>query len=128
MYVPAETVYYELINNVKEVDISSYARGKKVFLVSPNTFGMSVSAIRHWLKDIQFNKQTKEIMKRLERIVIDGNKLAESFRKLGKHISDTHNAYDESEKRLSLMTDRVEHIVEFNETDETGKNKMDILK
>src|SRR3989344_6286783 len=59
MYVPAETVYYELINNVKDVDIPSYARGKKVFMVSPNTFAMSVSAIMHWFRDVQFSKQTK---------------------------------------------------------------------
>src|SRR3989344_9120331 len=37
MYVPAETVYYEVINNIKDVDIPSYARSKRVFLVSPNT-------------------------------------------------------------------------------------------
>ena len=49
MFVPAETVYYEIINNIKDVDIPAYARSKKVWLVSPNTFGLSVSAIRHWV-------------------------------------------------------------------------------
>ncbi|MEK7121537.1 MAG: DNA recombination protein RmuC, partial [Patescibacteria group bacterium] len=44
MYVPAETVYYEVINNIKDVDIPSYARSKRVFLVSPNTFALSISA------------------------------------------------------------------------------------
>ncbi|MFH1769679.1 MAG: DNA recombination protein RmuC [Parcubacteria group bacterium] len=117
MFIPAETVYYEIIHNIKEMDIPDYARKKKVFLVSPNTFGMSVSAIRHWLKDIQFSKQTKDIMKRLERIVIDSNKLADSFRKLGKHLSDTRSAYDDSEKRLELMTDRVQNVVETGEVE-----------
>src|SRR3990167_5791565 len=42
MFVPAETVYYEIINNIKDVDVSEYARKKKVMMVSPNTFALSV--------------------------------------------------------------------------------------
>ena len=121
MYVPAETVYYELINNIKDVDIPSYARGKKIFMVSPNTFGMSVSAIMHWFRDVQFSKQTKEIIQRLSRIATDGEKLGEGFRKLGKHISDSKSAYDDSEKRLSLMVDRVKNVVEMGSPDEAKK-------
>ncbi|MDP3792849.1 MAG: DNA recombination protein RmuC [bacterium] len=116
MYVPAETVYYELINNIKDVDIPSYARGKKIFMVSPNTFALSVSAIMHWFKDVQFSKQTKEVIQRLARISTDGEKLGENFRKLGKHISDSKSAYDDAEKRLVLMVDRVKNIVEIGET------------
>jgi len=135
MFIPAETVYYEIIHNIKDADIPSYARGKKIFLVSPNTFGMSVSAIRHWLKDIQFSKQTKEIIKRLEHISVDGGKLAENFRKLGKHISDTRSAYDDSEKRLALMVDRVQRVVEIDGgdiapdvIDQAGKEDPDLLE
>ena len=116
MYVPAETVYYEIINNIKDVDIPSYARQKKVFLVSPNTFALSISAIRHWVKDVEFSKQTKDIMKRLERISTDGGKLADDFARLGKHIENTKSAYDSSEKRLSLMVDRVKNVIEIGES------------
>ncbi|HWA64364.1 MAG TPA: DNA recombination protein RmuC [Candidatus Paceibacterota bacterium] len=115
MYVPAETVYYEIINNIKDVDIPSYARAKKVFLVSPNTFALSISAIRHWFKDVEFNKQTKDIMKRLERIAIDGSKLAEGFRKLGAHLANARSAYDDSEKRVGLLVDRVQNVIEMGE-------------
>jgi DNA recombination protein RmuC len=117
MYVPAETVYYELINNIKDVDIPAYARSKRVFLVSPNTFALSVSTIRHWVKDLQLSKQTKEIMKRLERIAIDGRKLSDDFRKLGKHIEDARGSYESSEKRLSLMVDRVQNVLETEQED-----------
>lgn len=121
MYVPAETVYYELINNIKDVDIPSYARSKKIFMVSPNTFGLSVSAIMHWFRDVQFSKQTKEIIQRLSRIATDGEKLGENFRKLGKHISDSKSAYDDAEKRLSLLVDRVQNVVEIGEKEKTGE-------
>ena len=125
MYVPAETVYYEIINNIKDVDIPNYARTKKVFLVSPNTFALSVSAIRHWVKDVEFSKQTKDIMKRLERIATDGGKLAEDFQRLGKHIVNTKSAYDDSEKRLSLMVDRVKTVIELGNDEDSTIKKID---
>lgn len=115
MYVPAETVYYEIVNNIKDVDLPAYALGKKVFLVSPNTFMLSVSAIGHWLKDVQLSKQTKEIMKRLERIALDGHKLSDDFRRLGKHLSDARGSYDDSEKRLGLMVERVQTVIAVGE-------------
>lgn len=125
MYIPAETVYYEIINNIKEADIPHYARGKRVFLCSPNTFGLSVSAIIQWTKDVQLTKQTKEIMKRLERIAIDAAKLGDDFRRLGKHLDDAHSSYEDSEKRLGLMVDRVENIIEIDH--ETISEKQDNL-
>ncbi|TSC91625.1 MAG: hypothetical protein CEN90_423 [Parcubacteria group bacterium Licking1014_17] len=115
MYVPAETVYYEIISNMKEIDITAYARSKRVILVSPNTFALSISAIRHWLRDIQVGSQTKEIIKRLERITIDGAKLAEDFRRLGKHLTDASGSYNDTEKRLGLMLDRTKNIIELGE-------------
>lgn len=118
MFVPAETVYYEIINNIKEVDVSEYARKKKVMLVSPNTFALSVSAIHHWYRDVQVNKQTQSIIKKLERVVADSAKLADDFRKLGNHLSSAKSSYDDSEKRLSLMVDRVKNVVEIGEAEQ----------
>ncbi len=125
MFIPAETVYYEIISNIKNDDIPKYGEKKRVWLVSPNTLGLSIAAIRHWLKDIQFSKQTKEIIKKLDTIGKDGNKLADTFRKLGKHISDTKSAYDDSEKRLTLMVDRVERIVETEGKDDEKNDQLE---
>ena len=125
MYIPAETVYYELINNIKDANIPGYAQSKKVWLVSPNTFGLSVAAIRHWVKDIQLTKQTKDIMKRLERIATDGRKLGDDFRKLGNHLDNARSSYEDSEKRLTLMVDRVQNVVEL---EEPGKIQNNLLE
>lgn len=118
MYVPAEAVYYEIINNMKGVDVPTYARSRKVGIMSPNTFYLTTAAIMHWFKNIEFNKQTRDIMKRLERIATDGKKLGEEFSKLGKHISNASSSYNDTEKRLSLMVDRVENVVQLGEKEE----------
>jgi DNA recombination protein RmuC len=121
MYIPAETVYYEVINNIKDVDVPAYARAKKILLVSPNTFFLSTSALYHWFRDVEINKQTAEIMKRLDRISIDGIKLADEFRLLGKHISNASSAYEGTEKRLDLMIDRVRNVVEIGKQEDPEK-------
>ena len=125
MYVPAEAVYYEVVHNVKDVDVSEYARKKKVILVSPNTFYVTLSAIHHWYRDVQITKQTKDIISRLARIKTDSEKLQDNFRRLGKHISDASSSYDDSEKRLTLLTDRVGNIVEMGspESPEDEENR-----
>lgn len=115
MYMPAETLYYEVIQNVKEADLSEYARGRKVILVSPNTFYLTVSAILHWFNDVQFSKQTRDIMKRLGRVVQDGDKLADDFRVLGKHLGNAQSAFDDTEKRLDLLVDRTKKVIEMGE-------------
>ncbi len=131
MYVPAETVYYEIINNIKDTDIASYARSKKVIMTSPNTFFLSVSAINHWFKDYQTSRQTKEIIKRLDMVAKDAVKLSDDFERLGKHLSNAHGSYESSEKRLNLMVDRVKNVLELEgdgtETPKIGQEKENLL-
>jgi len=121
MYVPAEAVYYEIINNVKGVDISSYARSRGIGIMSPNTFYLTTAAIMHWFKNIEFNKQTRDVMKRLEKISNDGKKLGEDFTRLGKHISNVSSSYNDTEKRLSMLVQKVDTVVEIGEKEEDKK-------
>jgi len=118
MYIPAEGVYYEIVNQIKEADVSAYARSKKIILVSPNTFYLTLSAIQHWFRDVQITKQTQEIIKRLAWISKDAEKLDFSFKRLGKHLSDAKSSYDDSEQRLELMVNRVQKVTGAEEETE----------
>ena len=82
MYMPAESIYYEVIQNLKDDDVSEYARKRKVYIVSPNTLYITLSAVIHWFKDIQLQRQTRDIMKRLEVVIKDAGTLARDFQKL----------------------------------------------
>lgn len=110
MYIPAEAIYYEIINHIKEVDLAEYAGKKRVILTSPNLLYLTLRTIEHWFKDVQVSRETQEILKRLARITKDAERLADDFRVLGRHLVNAHSAYDNSEKRLGLMVDRVAQI------------------
>lgn len=111
MYVPAESVFYEIVHHIKEVDVADYARRKKIILVSPNTLYLTLSAIQYWFRDVQITKQTQEIIKRLAKINQDATKLSDGFRRLGKHLSDAQGSFDDSEKRLDLMVNQVHRVI-----------------
>jgi len=115
MYMPAETLYYEVIQNIKDIDLAEYARARKVILVSPNTFFLTVSAVMHWFKDVQFSRQTQEVMKRLGRVVQDAGKLSEDFRLLGKHLANAQGAFDDTDKRLGLLVERTQKVIQMSE-------------
>lgn len=117
MYVPAEAVYYEIINNIgKETDLAEYAWSKKVVLTSPNTIYLSLRTIDHWVRDTQVSRQTQEILKRLDKVHQDAGRLTNDFRKLGSHLRNAVSSYDSSEKRLSLFSERVDRILENKQT------------
>ncbi len=115
MFIPAEAIFYEIMFNLREEDIASYARSKKVVLTSPNTIYLTLRTIIDWFRDTQISRQTKEILKKLSRIQTDANKLMNGFRKLGDHLRSASSAYEDSEKRLSLLDERVEKLIEIGE-------------
>ena len=117
IYIPAEAIYYEIINNIgKEVDVAAFAWSKKVILTSPNTIYLTLRTIEHWFRDTQISKQTQEILKKLGKVHQDAEKLMEDFRKLGSHLKNASSAYGDSEDRLKLLDEKVEKLVEIGET------------
>ncbi len=126
LYVPAEAVYYEIMFSMKDYDLVEYAQRKRIQLVSPNTLNLTLGVIEHWVRDITVNKETKEILKRLNTILQDGKKLSDSFTKLGKHISNVQSAYSDSGERLSLLTGRVEKVITIGTTKAEKNNDFEI--
>jgi len=116
MYIPAEAIYYEIINNIgKETDLSSFAWSRRIILTSPNTIYLTLRTIEHWFRDSQVSRKTQDILKRLGKINEDSRRLADDFRKLGGHLKNTVSAYESSEKRLDLFSQKVEKLIDIKE-------------
>jgi len=122
LYIPAEVVYYEIMFNMQDSGLWEYGQKKRVILTSPNTLYLTLQVVEHWVKDVTVAKETKEIIKRLNTVLQDGAKLSDSFTKLGKHISNVKSSYDDSGKRLELVTGRIEKIIAI---DTKGSKKTD---
>ena len=122
MYIPAEAIYYEIITNLdKESNISNFAWSKKIILTSPNTIYLVLKTIEHWFQDTQISKEAYAILKKLNKIKEDGEHLSEDFRKLGMHLSNADSAYGNSQKRLSLLNNKIEKLIDIRKEDKITK-------
>lgn len=114
MYIPAENVYYEIIIKDESADtdkgVLNYAFSRRVIPVSPNSFYAYLQTILLGLKGLHIEEQAKEILQGLARLSGEFDKFRQDFDVVGKHIANTKAKYDEADKRLEKLGDRLQTL------------------
>jgi DNA recombination protein RmuC len=114
MYIPAENVYYEVIVKDEASDgeksLTDYALAKKVVPVSPNSFYAYLQAIILGLRGFEIEENARVIMQNLSRLRGDFQRFQEDFDVLGKHLSSSRSKYEDAEKRLSRLQDKLTSV------------------
>ncbi|MDD5449700.1 MAG: DNA recombination protein RmuC [Candidatus Omnitrophica bacterium] len=131
MYIPAENVYYEtIIKDEKFTEGSSifnYSLSKKVIPVSPNCFYAYLQVILMGLKGMAVEKGTQQILANLDRLKGDFERFSEDFSKLGKHITNSKGCFEETEKRLSRIQEKIQRLSGLKEEKQlTDEQKITI--
>ncbi len=88
MYIPSESIYYEIVNNQELFD---YAGQKRVLPVSPTTFYAYLKAILMSFEGQKIEDQAKEILSSLRAIKSDYGKVEENLGTLQKHLTNAYN-------------------------------------
>jgi DNA recombination protein RmuC len=88
MYIPSESIYYEIVNNQELFD---YAGEKRVLPVSPTTFYAYLKAILMSFEGQKIEAQAKEILSSLRAIKSDYGKVEENLGTLQKHLTNAYN-------------------------------------
>ena len=114
MYVPAENVYYETIIREdaagEEHQLFSYALQRRVVPVSPNSFYAYLQTILLGLRGMKVEQQAQEILATLARLRGDFERVQESFRLLGKHLTNAASTYTDTEKSLTKLDAKLGQI------------------
>lgn len=112
MYIPAENVYYEIMIRQEdgEKDLIRYAQEKHVYPVSPNSFYAYLQTIAIGFKGMKIEERAHEIMKDLSSLGKEFGDFGEGFRLVGKHISNARGAFEESDKRLQKLGDKMSNL------------------
>ncbi len=106
MFIPSESLYYDLlINNVgnggSSRDLIEYAfRDKRVIIVSPTSFLAYLQTVLQGLRSLQIEEQARDIQIRVGKLGTHIRKFDEVFNKIGKSLSTTVNHYNSSYKEL----------------------------
>ena len=113
MYIPAENVYYEIIvkdEGVEEDSPATYAMGRHVIPVSPNSLYAYLQVIVLGLRGLQIEKDAREIQSRLGRLRGDLEKFRDPFDVVGKHLNNARNKYEEAAAALDRVEAKLEGI------------------
>lgn len=90
MYIPSESVYYEVVNQIGLLD---YARNARVYMVSPSTLYAHLQTILLSFEGKKMESKSKELFAILRSLQIDYEKVNENLSVLGKHINNTYSQY-----------------------------------
>ncbi len=88
MYVPSESVYYEIVNNSSLFDYSSKFR---VLPVSPMTFYAYLKAILMGFEGQKISQHAQKILAGIRSIQGEYEKVGENLDTLGKHVTNSYN-------------------------------------
>lgn len=107
MYVPSESVFYEIV--VMD-DLIEYARTKRVYIVSPTTLYAHLQTILLSYEGHKIEEQSKEVLNLLKGLQIDYDKVTESLDILGKHIGNASNQYVNVDKGFSKLGQKLASV------------------
>lgn len=116
MYVPSESVYYEvMVRDEVATDrsrLAEYARQRNVFPVSPNTFYALLQAIAKGLRGLQIEERAREIINHLAQLQGDFKRFRDGFETLGQHIAHAKTKYEDLDRRIDRFGDRLARPLE----------------
>lgn len=107
LYVPSESVFYEIVNMD---ELLEYARIKRVYIVSPSTLYAHLQTILLSFEGKEIGAQSREVMRLLRAMQIDFGKVDEALGILGKHIGNASNQYSNVQKGFSGIGQKLESV------------------
>jgi DNA recombination protein RmuC len=118
MFVPSESVYYELLMlpDNKGQQLDSYCRGKKVIAVSPNTLYAHLCVIAMGLRGMQIEENATRIFASLSGMHKQMETFTEVFEKLGTHIKNSQQCYNDADKRLEKTQNALDNLLGTSST------------
>ena len=114
MYLPAETVYYEIACGGTG-ELQQYALGRRVFPVSPATFHAYLTMIVIGLRGLQIEQHAQEVMAYCGQLAKDFSRFKTDFDVIGKHIGNAQTKFGESQRWLDRFEERLDRAVEHEE-------------
>lgn len=128
MFIPAEGIFYDLlVNKVGAVKVNTRslleyaARDKKVHIVSPTTFYVTLQSMWQGMRAYTIQERTKDILKNVGMLQKHIIAYEDYMRKIGNNLSTTVNSYNTAYKELGKIDKDVVKLID-------GELKIEIDK
>jgi len=110
MFIPAEGIYYDLlVNKVGAVKVNTRslleyaAREKKVHIVSPTTFYVTLQSVWQGMRAYVIQEGTKEILKNVGMLQKHIRAYEDYMKRVGNNLGTTVNSYNTAYKELGKI-------------------------
>jgi len=129
MFVPSESVYYELLmtEDGKGQPLDAYCRDKHVIAVSPNTLYAHLHVIAMGLRGMQMEENAKRLLENLSGVEKQLEKFADKFGTLGIHLKNAQQSYSDSDKLFEKAQNTLENMLGPGVSDPTLENGQGTL-
>src|SRR5580765_5643292 len=113
MFVPSETVYYELLqtSDSKGQPLDEYCREKRIVAVSPNTLYAHLSVIAMGLRGMQIEENARRLANGLFGLKKQFENFSSVFGKIGTHLNHAQQSYQEADKRFDKASTSLEGML-----------------
>ena len=130
MFVPSESVYYELLmtTDSKGQPLDAYCRGKQVIAVSPNTLYAHLCVIAMGLRGMQTEENVRRLLGSLSGLEKQLEKFADKFAVMGTHLKKATQSYGEADKLLEKTHDALEGMLAPDPAEPAVENGQSLLR
>ena len=114
MFVPSESVYYELLqcSDSKGQQLDAYCRDKRIVAVSPNTLYAHLCVIAMGLRGMQIEENARRLANGLAGLQKRLGSFSELFEKVGTHLKNVQQSYQEADRRLDKTQAALDGMLE----------------
>lgn len=107
MYIPSESLYYEVITKYNE-ELNNYAIERKVFLVSPNSFFYFLRTVMLGMEGQKLEENSKKILELLQTLQKDNKIFGEGLSILDRHVTNTKNSMEKVSSQYIKLSSKID--------------------
>jgi len=121
MFVPSESLYYEIIAGSDGGELLRAIQQKRVFPVSPNTLMGYIHIVVQGIRGLSLERRARQMMGLLGTLEQSLREVAREYATLNRHLRDAFNKSRDVADRLEDLTTCLDRLRRLHtETDEAG--------
>ena len=114
IYIPSETVYYEVVNTP---ELMKLAQTQRVYPVSPNTLYAHLQVLLLSFQGKELEVKSRQVFQLLRAIQKDYSKVEENLGVLGRHLTNAHNQMGNVSQSFGLLGQKLDRTHSLSESD-----------
>lgn len=115
MYIPSESVFYEVASSD---ELMNFARESRVYPVSPNTLYAALQTILLSFEGKKIEQKAKEVFKLMRGIQKDFGKTSDSMVTLGGHLTNAYNKFSDVQSNFNQIGQKLSSTRELTGGDD----------